>query len=87
MQNTENLEVCLNTLFQKFSNVEPHIFAENVNFSQFVGKIRSGDQAKTKDQNILHKKSWFPESVRGGERKVEKRGVGDWTNTQLRKGI
>ena len=47
--------------------MEPHIFAENVNFSQFVGKIRSGDQAKTKDQKILHKKSWFPESVRGGE--------------------
>ena len=45
LQNTENLEVCLNTLFKKFSNVEPHIFAENVNFSQFVGKIRSGDQA------------------------------------------
>ena len=42
----------------------------NLNFEDFQGKIRFGDQAKTKIQEILHKKNGFPFRVQGGGAKT-----------------
>ena len=52
----------------------------NLNFEDFQGKIRFGDQAKTKIQEILHKKNGFPFRVQGGEPKLNLGGVRDWTS-------